>query len=144
MALQLKAESFPHMSSVTYDQQNSKPHDGVSSCCSAGTCYNGECEGLHLSVEERKRHAKWLAPEHQHVIIAAGESAVPYPKTLAAATWYTTSALQSVYAHCGPQSHSSYGQIADITYHTRISLSKCVSIDADVLSGTRQCCKTLQ
>ncbi|KAL0049651.1 hypothetical protein WJX82_006855 [Trebouxia sp. C0006] len=37
-----------------------------------GTCYNGECEGLHLSVDERKRHAKWLAPEHQHVIIAAG------------------------------------------------------------------------
>ncbi|DBA90281.1 TPA: hypothetical protein ACH3X1_003571 [Trebouxia sp. C0004] len=36
------------------------------------TCYNGECEGLHLPVEERKQHAQWLAPEHQQVIIAAG------------------------------------------------------------------------
>ncbi len=58
---------------------------GVSSCCSAGTCYNGDCEGLHLSVEERKQHAKWLAPEHQQVIIAAGESVVQHPKILAAA-----------------------------------------------------------
>jgi len=40
---------------------------------------------LHLFVEERKQQAKWLAPEHQQVIIAAGESAVEHPKTLAAA-----------------------------------------------------------
>ncbi len=56
-------------STVQQDQND------VTSCCSAGTCYNGECEGLHLSVEEREQHAEWLAPEHQQVIIAAGQSA---------------------------------------------------------------------
>ena len=59
---------------VAYLQQGSKPHDDARSCCSAGTCYNGECDGLHLSVEERQQHAQWLAPDHQQVIITAGQS----------------------------------------------------------------------
>lgn len=37
-----------------------------------GTCYHGDCEGLHLSVEERQQHAQWLAPDQQQVIITAG------------------------------------------------------------------------
>ncbi|KAL3144429.1 hypothetical protein ABBQ32_004175 [Trebouxia sp. C0010 RCD-2024] len=36
------------------------------------TCYNGECEGLHVPAEERAEQASWPKPLHQKVIITAG------------------------------------------------------------------------
>lgn len=77
MALNSFQQQLHSSEVLSYNQQCSKPHVAVSSCCSAGTCYNGECEGLHLSVDEREQHAQWLAPEHQQVIIAAGQSVEP-------------------------------------------------------------------
>lgn len=46
-------------------------HDGT---CNIGTCYNGECEGLHVPAEERAEQASWPKPLHQKVIITAGVS----------------------------------------------------------------------
>lgn len=37
-----------------------------------GTCYNGECEGLHLPVEEIVEQATWPKPSHPKVIVTAG------------------------------------------------------------------------
>lgn len=56
----------------------------LSSCCIAGTCYDGECEGLHQSSEERKQQAQWPAPQQQQTIITAGWFAsLPIQKALA-------------------------------------------------------------
>lgn len=40
----------------------------------ADTCFDGECEGLHLSREEYKLHRNWQIPDNsQHkLIITAG------------------------------------------------------------------------
>ena len=38
----------------------------------AGTCYNGECEGLHLSSEERAQHLSWPKPSKPKLIVTAG------------------------------------------------------------------------
>lgn len=40
----------------------------------AGTCYDGECEGLHLPQEERKQHSNWETTNtgSQKLIITAG------------------------------------------------------------------------
>ena len=38
----------------------------------AGTCYNGECEGLHLSSEERAQHLSWPKPSKPQTIVTAG------------------------------------------------------------------------
>lgn len=39
-----------------------------------GTCYNGECEGMHLPLEEKAEQATWPKPPHQKVIVTAGVS----------------------------------------------------------------------
>ena len=38
----------------------------------AGTCYNGECEGLHLSSEERAQHLSWHKHSKPKLIVTAG------------------------------------------------------------------------
>ena len=38
----------------------------------AGTCYNGECEGLHEEADVRKQQAAWKIPDRARLIIAAG------------------------------------------------------------------------
>ena len=42
--------------------------------CITGTCYNGECEGLHLPAEERAEQASWPKPLPQKVVVTAGAS----------------------------------------------------------------------
>ena len=38
----------------------------------AGTCYNGDCEGLHLSSKERAQHLGWPEPSKPKLIVTAG------------------------------------------------------------------------
>ena len=38
-----------------------------------GTCYNGECEGLHEEADVRKQEAAWKMPDRARLIIAAGK-----------------------------------------------------------------------
>ena len=40
----------------------------------AGTCFNGECEGLHLPPDERAEQATWAKPSRQKIIVTAGIS----------------------------------------------------------------------
>ena len=41
--------------------------------CIAGTCFDGECEGLHLPVQERHQHMTWSTPQQPKVIVTAGQ-----------------------------------------------------------------------
>lgn len=43
-------------------------------CHSTGTCYDGECEGLHEDPDVRREQKTWQRPEKGKLIIAAGSA----------------------------------------------------------------------
>lgn len=58
---------------MIWSQQSSKKlTSNVMLHATTGTCYNGECEGLHLPVEEIVEQATWPKSSHPKVIVTAG------------------------------------------------------------------------